>query len=71
MTFIVFLVLNMDFAGPGFTYVLLLIPALFAAAVTGQGIYKISKKEEGGSYILGFGIVFFILIAGAFFLFIK
>ncbi len=61
----------MDLTGPGITYILLMIPTLFALAVTGQGIYKISKEEQGGKIVLGFGIVCLALIGGAYFFFIR
>jgi len=61
----------MDFSGPGLTYILLLIPTLFALAVMGQGLYKITKSEAGGGVVLVFGMVFLGLIGAAYFFFIK
>jgi len=55
----------------GMTYALLVIPGLFAGAVTIQGIAKMAKHEHGGPVVLGFGIVFCILIIAAYFLFIR
>lgn len=62
---------NMDFADAGLTYALLIIPTFFALAVTGQGLYKLSKNDESGKIITGFGILFFVLIIAAYFFFIK
>jgi len=56
---------------PALTYILLVIPTLFALAVVGQGIYKISKQEKEGPVALGSGIIFLMLIAAAYWLFIK
>jgi hypothetical protein len=61
----------MDFSGPGITYILLIIPTLFALAVMGQGIYKMSKAEPGAVVVLGFGVVFLVLIGAAYFFFIR
>lgn len=59
------------FSGPGMTYVLLVIPTLFAVAVLGQGIYKMKNQEEDGKVAVGFGVFFLVLIIAAYFLFIR
>ena len=61
----------MDVTGPGITYMFLVIPALFSLAVVGQGIYKLSRGEADGKIALGFGIVFSLLVAAAYLLFIR
>ncbi|MBI5448946.1 hypothetical protein HY948_01365 [Candidatus Gottesmanbacteria bacterium] len=61
----------MNLTGPGTTYILLVIPALFAGAVMVQGIYKIIRHESDGKIALGFGVLFCLLILAAYFLFIK
>lgn len=61
----------MDLSGPGVNYILLMIPTLFALAVTGQGLYKIHKSEEDGKVVFGFGIMFFLLIIAAYIFFIR
>ncbi|MBI3577300.1 hypothetical protein HY086_04645 [Candidatus Gottesmanbacteria bacterium] len=61
----------MDFSTAGITYLLLIIPTLFALAVVGQGAVKVSRDEKDGKMILGFGIVFFVLIGVTYFFFIK
>jgi len=61
----------MDLSGPGVTYAFMLIPSLFAFVVVVQGINKIAHNKPDGYVVLGFGIVFFILIAAAYFLFIR
>lgn len=61
----------MDLTGPGVAYIILVIPTLTALAVTGQGVYKLVRQEEGGMVIFGFGITFFFLIATAYFFFIR
>lgn len=61
----------MDFSGPGLTYVLLVIPTLFALVVTAQGAAKVSKHDPSGPIILGFGVLFLILIAGVYFFVIR
>ncbi|MBI4065375.1 hypothetical protein HY409_03330 [Candidatus Gottesmanbacteria bacterium] len=61
----------MDFSGPAITYILLVIPTLFAAVVIGQGISKIMKQERGGGVAVGFGVVFLLLIGAAYFFFIR
>lgn len=61
----------MNLTGPAITYIFLVIPALFALAVVGQGIYKIVRGEADGKIALGFGIVFSLLVAAAYFLFIR
>ena len=57
--------------GPALTYALLIIPTLFAVAVVSQGIYKATKGEKDGTTVMGFGIVFLLLIGVAYWLFIK
>lgn len=61
----------MDLTGPGVAYVILVIPTLTAMAVTGQGVYKLVRQEEGGKVIFGFGIIFLVLIAAAYIFFIR
>lgn len=61
----------MDFNTAGITYVLLIIPTLFAFAVMGQGLYKINRQEHDGKGILIFGVVLFVVIVGTYFFFIK
>lgn len=61
----------MDFADAGLTYALLVIPIFFAFAVTGQGLYKLSKHDDSGKIITGFGVLFFVLIVAAYFFFIR
>lgn len=61
----------MNLTGPGTTYIFLVIPVLFSLAVVGQGIYKIVRGEADGKIALGFGIVFSLLVAAAYFLFIR
>lgn len=61
----------MDFSGPGLTYIFLVIPTLFALAVVGQGVYKMSREESGGGVAIGFGVVFLLLIAAAYIFFIR
>lgn len=61
----------MDFSGPGLTYILLVIPVLFALAVVGQGVYKMNREESGGGVAIGFGVVFLLLIATAYIFFIR
>ena len=62
---------NMDLAGPGVAYIILVIPTFTALAIAGQGVYKLMRQEEGGNVILGFGITFLVLIAAAYVFFIK
>lgn len=61
----------MNLSGPGITYLLMVIPTLFALVVVGQGIYKISKEESDGGLILTFGIIFLLVVVAAYFFFIK
>ncbi len=61
----------MNFSGPGLTYILLVIPTLFALVVVGQGLYKMNKEQEGGGIAIGFGVVFLLLIGAAYFFFIR
>lgn len=61
----------MDYSGAGITYVLLIIPTLFAVAVVGQGAVKVSRDEKDGKLILGLGVGFLVLIILTYFFFIK
>ena len=61
----------MDLSGPGVVYALMIIPLLFVVVVILQGIDKVAKKEPDGKIAIGFGIVFLVIIALAYFLYIK
>lgn len=61
----------MDFSGPGVVYALMIIPSMFVLVVVLQGIEKLVKHEADGKVAIGFGILFFILIVAAYYLFIK
>lgn len=61
----------MDFSGPGLIYLFLVIPTLFALAVVGQGIYKMARNEPDRKVALGFGMVCLVLVAAAYFFFIR
>lgn len=61
----------MDSTNAAVTYGLLLLPALFSLAVVGQGVYKIQKGEESGKIIVGFGLLFLLLIPAAYFFLIR
>ena len=55
----------------GLTYAFLIIPSLFALVVVMQGFEKLSHHNKEGYVVLGFGVLFFILIAAAYFFFIR
>jgi hypothetical protein len=61
----------MDFAKQGLTYVLLIIPTMFAVAVLAQGIVKLKNKQPGGVTVVSFGVFFIVLILAAYIFFIK
>ena len=61
----------MNLNGPGITYLLMVIPTLFALVVVGQGVYKISKEESDGGIITAIGIVFLVMVVAAYFFFIR
>ena len=61
----------MDLSGPGLSYLLLVIPTLFALTVVGQGIVKTAKQEPDGPVALGFGALCIALVASAYFFFIR
>lgn len=61
----------MDLTSPAVTYSMLVIPTFFALAVMSQGISKILKEEKDGPVAVGLGIFLLILIAGAYWFFIR
>ncbi len=61
----------MDLSGQGLTYAFLIIPAMFALVVVMQGFEKLSHNNKEGYVVLGFGVLFFILIAAAYVFFIR
>ena len=61
----------MDLSRPEITYVLLVIPTLFALTIIGQGIGKMRREESDGPVALGFGVFILILIGAAYFLYIR
>ncbi|MDP1722222.1 MAG: hypothetical protein Q8L37_03355 [Candidatus Gottesmanbacteria bacterium] len=61
----------MNLNGPGITYLLMVIPTLFALIVVGQGVYKISKEESDGGLVLTFGIIFLLVVVAAYYFFIR
>ncbi len=61
----------MDLSKPEFSYVLLVIPLLFAAVVFFQGISKQAAGQPDGPVAMGFGAFLFLLIGAAWFFFIR
>lgn len=61
----------MDPSSQAITYALLIIPTLFALTVVFQGISKVSKEEADGPVAFGFGVFLLLLIAAAYFFFIR
>lgn len=61
----------MDFTSPAVTYSMLIIPTFFALAVVIQGISKILKEEKDGPVAAGLGLFLLVLIAGAYWFFIR
>ena len=61
----------MDLGSSGVTYAFLIVPSLIALVVVIQGIEKITKQEPDGGVAVGFGIFFMVLIALAYFFYIK
>ncbi len=61
----------MDLSNPGIVYILLVIPTLFALAMTGQGIYKMMREEEGGIVAIGFGVICLVLVGATYLFFIR
>ncbi len=55
----------------GIIYAFLVIPSLFALVVLAQGLGKIANNNKEGYVVLGFGIVFLVLIALAYVFFIR
>lgn len=61
----------MDLSKPEFSYVLLVIPLVFAGVVFIQGVAKSSAHEPDGTVAMGFGVFLFLLIGAAWFFFIR
>lgn len=61
----------MDLSNPGVVYILLVIPTLFALVMTGQGIYKMTREEEGGIVAMGFGVICLVLVGATYLFFIR
>ncbi len=61
----------MDLSNPGISYILLIIPTLFALAMTGQGIYKMTRDEEGGIVAMGLGVICLVLVGATYLFFIR
>lgn len=62
---------SMDLSNPGIVYILLVIPTLFALAMIGQGIYKMTREEEGGIVAMGFGVICLVLVGATYLFFIR
>lgn len=56
---------------PEFSYIFLVIPAFFALTIVGQGVSKMAKAKEDGPVALGFGLFLCLLIAAAYWFFIR
>ncbi len=50
---------------------MMIIPTFFALTVVGQGISKMLKEEKDGPVAIGLGIFLLVLIAGAYWFFIR
>lgn len=61
----------MNFNRLGLTYLLLVLPVLFAVTVFSQGARKLRDNNPDGWIAVGFGIIITILIAAAYILFIR
>lgn len=61
----------MDFSSSAVTYAMLLIPSLFAFTVIVQGIVKLTREEADGGVAIGIGFFLLMLIAGAYWFFIR
>jgi hypothetical protein len=61
----------MNYNREALTYILLVIPVVFAFTVTAQGLQKMSRDEPEGKVAVGFGIFFLILTAAAYVMFIR
>lgn len=61
----------MNLQGPGLSYILLVIPTMFALAVVGQGVYKMARAQPDGKVAFGFGVICLALIGLAYYFFIR
>lgn len=61
----------MNFNSPGISYIFLVIPAVLAFAVVAQGMNKLARKEPDAYIALGFGVLLFVLIVAAYWMFIR
>ena len=61
----------MDLSNPGVTFILLVIPTLFAFVMIGQGMYKMSRDEDGGGVAIAFGFICLVLVGATYLLFIR
>lgn len=61
----------MNFNSPAISYVLLIIPAFFALTVVGQGMSKMLRGQEDGRVAFGFGVLLFVLIGAAYWMYIR
>ena len=61
----------MNFSSPAISYIFLIIPAFFAFTVIGQGITKMTRHEDDGPVVFGFGLLLLVLIGVAYWLYIR
>lgn len=61
----------MNLSGSGIIYILLVIPTIFALVVVGQGVSKVSHGDRDGKLVLGFGLIFLLVIILGYFFFIR
>jgi hypothetical protein len=61
----------MNYTREALTYILLIIPVVFAFTVMAEGLQKMSKNQPEGQVAAGFGIFFLILIVAAYVMFIR
>jgi hypothetical protein len=61
----------MDFTKQGVSYILMIIPTLFAGTVLVQGIQKLKHNDSEGNVAVGFGIFLMLLVIATFFIFIR
>jgi hypothetical protein len=61
----------MDPTSPEFLYIGFILPMLFALTLVGEGIYKITKEQEG-YYTFLLGLIFLLgIILGYLFIFLT
>lgn len=56
---------------PQYLYMIMILPSLFGLTLVGEGLNKVLKSESQGWMSIIFGLIFIVVVVGAYMFFAK